>query len=69
MASRIGRAFKIAGDQVIKLNPNAYSKKFMPPRKQTWQEKLVLSRNKPDPLIKTKKGRKRPTDETSSPNH
>jgi len=57
VATIIGRGFKISADQVIKLNPNAYSKRFVPPRKQTWQEKLVLSRDKLNqPIRRRKKG-------------
>jgi len=42
MTAVLGRAFKIKDGQVVKLNPNAYSKKWVPPKKLTWQEKLII---------------------------
>jgi len=44
MTAVIGHQFRLRDGKIVRLNPRTYSKKFIPPRKLTWQEKLYLSR-------------------------
>ena len=44
MTGVIGHQFRLKDGRVIRLPLRAYSKRFIPPRKLSWQEKLYLSR-------------------------